>query len=144
MDECPTYSTQSEECPSIPAQNEACSLESTVLACAITAIVTALLATAIFVLVLLAVCKCHPKLAPRGAKTPRPPEGAPEVVEVEELYDEVVSGENTTRDGYPKANEVYEVVGMNGREEDTVQLQGRGHGGGIFQITENEAYIRHQ
>ena len=46
-------------------------------------------------------------------------------------------GENTTRDGYPKANEVYEVVDMNGREEDTVQLQGRG-------VEMEEAYFRSQ
>ena len=52
-------STQSQMCPS-------CS--STTLASVITAIATALLATAIFVLVQIAVCKCHPKFTPGGAE----------------------------------------------------------------------------
>ena len=38
-----------------------CSLTSTILASIITTIITALLATVIFVLVQIAVCKCHPK-----------------------------------------------------------------------------------
>ena len=40
-----------------------------VLTSAITAIVTALLATVIFVLVQIAVCKCHSKFTPGGAET---------------------------------------------------------------------------
>jgi hypothetical protein len=39
------------------------------LASVITAIATALLATGIFMLVLIAVCKCHPKFTPGGAET---------------------------------------------------------------------------
>ena len=42
---------------------------STALASVITAIATALLATVIFVLVQIAVCKCHPKFTPGGAET---------------------------------------------------------------------------
>ena len=55
-----TVSTQCEACPS-------CST-STALASVITAIATALLATVIFVLVMIAVCKCHPKFTPGGAE----------------------------------------------------------------------------
>jgi hypothetical protein len=54
-------SDQCEVCPS-------CST-STALATVITAIATALLATVIFVLVQIAVCKYHPKFTPGGAET---------------------------------------------------------------------------
>ena len=56
-----TSPTQREVCPS--------SSVSIVLASVITAIATALLATVIFVLVQIAVCKCHPKFTPGGAET---------------------------------------------------------------------------
>ena len=56
-----TPTTQFEVCPS-------CST-SVVLASVITAITTVLLATVIFVLVQIAVCKCHPKFTPGGAET---------------------------------------------------------------------------
>jgi hypothetical protein len=50
--------------------SEVCpSSTSTALASVITAIATALLATVIFVLILIAVCKCHPKFTPGGAET---------------------------------------------------------------------------
>ena len=57
----PFGSTQCEECLS-------CST-STLLASVLTAIITALLATAIFLPVLVAVRKCHPNFTPGGAKT---------------------------------------------------------------------------
>ena len=44
---------------------------SVALASVITAIITALLATVIFVLVQIAVCKCHSKFTPGGAETGR-------------------------------------------------------------------------
>ena len=56
-----TSTTQCEVCPF--------SSTSVVLASVITAIITALLATVIFVLVQIAVCKCHPKFTPGGAET---------------------------------------------------------------------------
>ena len=59
--DCNTVSTQCEACPSC--------YTSTALASVITAIATALLATVIFVLVMIAVCKCHPKFTPGGAET---------------------------------------------------------------------------
>ena len=51
-----------------PSQCEVCST-STALASVIRAIAMALLATVIFVLVQIAVCKCHPKFTPGGAET---------------------------------------------------------------------------
>ena len=64
----PSSPTQSEMCP---VQTEVvCPSLSTPIAVAssLTAIVTALLATAIFVLVQIAVCKYHPKFTPEGAE----------------------------------------------------------------------------
>ena len=70
----PSTATGTTPPSSIPPQCEVCdcpSFSSTpvVLASVITAIITALLATVIFVLVLIAVCKCHPKFTPGGAET---------------------------------------------------------------------------
>ena len=103
-------STQCEVCPS-------CST-STALASVITAIVTALLATVIFVLVQIsAVCKCHPKFTPGGAET-----GTSSGGEGQE-YEEVDGGGGGVAVGDPTYMEV-----------------DGGGGGNTFQLKENEAY----
>ena len=90
---------------------------STALASVITAIVTALLATVIFVLVQIAVCKCHPKFTPAGAKTGTSAGGG-EGQEYEEMEGGVASSDPT-----------YMEVGRGGEKGDIE-----------FQLKENEAY----
>ena len=103
-----TVSTQCEVCPS-------CST-STALASVITAIATALLATAIFVLVQIAVCKCHPKFTPGRAET-----GTSAGGEGQE-YEEVDGGKVAVSD------------------PTYMEVDGGGRGGNLFQLKENEAY----
>ena len=107
-----TVSTQCEACPS-------CST-STALASVITAIATALLATVIFVLVMIAVCKCHPKFSPVGTER-----GTSAGGEGQE-YEEVDGGKG----GVAASDPTYMEVDGGG---------GRG-GGNTFQLKENEAY----
>ena len=103
--------TQCEVCPSC--------FTSTALASVITAIVTALLATVIFVLVQIAVCKCNPKFTPGGAETGTSAGGAGQE------YEEVDGGKG----GVAVSDPTYmEVDG------------GGGRGGNTFQLKENEAY----
>ena len=83
-----------------------------VLTSAISVIVTALLATVIFVLVQIALCKCYPKFTPGGAET-----GTSAGGEGQE-YEEVDGGGGT-----------YMEVGGGG-----------GGGGNTFQLKKNEAY----
>jgi hypothetical protein len=89
---------------------------STALASVITAIATALLATVIFVLVQIAICKCHPKFTPAGAEiTSAGGEG--------QMYEEV-GGVATMSDP------TYMEVGVGGEET-------------TFQLERNEAYALH-
>ena len=90
-----------------------------------TAIVTALLATVIFVLVQIAVCKCHPKFTPGGAETGTSAGGEGQV------YEQVGGGEG----GVAVRDPTYMEVGAGG-----------GGGGGnmhTFELKENEAYVTH-
>ena len=103
-----TVSMQCEACPS-------CST-STALASVITAIATALLAT---VLVMIAVCKCHPKFTPGGVEAGTSARG-----EVQE-YEEVDGGRGCVAVSVPT---YMEVDGGGGRG-----------GANIFQLKENEA-----
>ena len=105
-----TVSTQCEVCPS--------SSTSTALAAVITAIATALLTTVIFVLVQIAVCKCHPKFTPGGAET-----GTSAGGEGQE-YEEVDGGGG----GVAVSDPTY------------MEVDGGGRGGNLFQLKENEAY----
>jgi hypothetical protein len=99
-------SVVSEVCPS--------STTSTALASVITAIATALLATVIFVLVQIAVCKCHPKFTPGGAET----------------------GTSAGGEG-----QEYEQVDVGVAVSDPTYMEvGDRKGGNTFQLQENEAY----
>jgi hypothetical protein len=105
---------------------------STALASVITAIATALLATVIFVLVQIAVCKCHPKFTPGGAETGTSAGG--EGQEYEQMEGSVAeTGER-----------VYELVdgGKDGRKatSDPTYME-VGGGGNTFQLKGNEAYV---
>ena len=106
-----TVSSQCEACPSC--------FTSTALASVITAIATALLATVISVLVMIAVCKCHPKFTPGGAETGTSAGGEGQEYEVD-------GGGG----GVAVSDPTYMVVDGRG---------GRG-GGNSFQLKENEAY----
>ncbi len=98
-----TASSSMTQCPS--------SARSTVILTAvITAIITALLATVVFVLVQIAVCKCHPKFTPKSAVS----EG-----EGQAVYEQVDGGEK------------------GGSDPTYVEV---GAGGGGFELKENEAY----
>jgi hypothetical protein len=112
-------------CPSVST--------STVLASVITAIATALLATVIFVLVQIAVCKCHPKFTPGGAET-----GTSAGGEGQE-YEQMEGGVAET------GERVYELVdgGKEGGKatSDPTYVEVGGGGGNTFQLKENEAYV---
>jgi hypothetical protein len=101
---------------------------STALATVITAIATALLATIIFVLVQIAVCKCHPKF---GAET-----GTSAGGEGQE-YEQMEGGVAET------GERVYELVdgGRDGVKAtiDPTYME-VGGGGNTFQLKGNEAY----
>ena len=87
---------------------------STVLASVITAIATALLATVISVLVMITVCKCHPKFTP----------GGPDLAGGEgQEYEEVDGG----RGGVAVSDPTYMEIGER-------------RGGNTFQLKENDAY----
>ena len=89
---------------------------STVLASVITAIATALLATVITVLVMIAVCKCHPKFTPGGTETASSAGGE---------------------------GQEYEVDGGKGGvavSDPTYMEVGERKGGNTFKLRENEAY----
>ena len=90
---------------------------STVLASVITAIATALLATVVSVLVIIAVCKCHPKFIPGGAET------ATSVGGEGQEYEEVDGGKG----GVAVSDPTYMEVGER-------------RGGNTFQLRENKAY----
>ena len=112
----------------VESQCEVCSSCSTsimpvILTSVITAIITALLATVIFVLVQIAVCKCHPKLTPGGAETGTSAGGEGQV------YEQVDGGEG----GVAVSDPTYMEVGAGGG----------GGGGNTFQLKENEAYAVH-
>jgi hypothetical protein len=89
-------------------------LTSTALASVITAIATALLATVIFVLVQIAVCKCHPKFTPGGAEIGLPAGGEGQEYDVgvggvgDPTYMEVGDEERNTFQ--LKENEAYATV----------------------------------
>ena len=87
----------------------------------ISVIITALLATVIFVLALIAVCKCHPKFTPE-TRTSAGGEG--------QVYEQVDGGEG----GVAVSDPTYMEVGAGG---------GGGGGGNTFQLKENEAYAVH-
>ena len=89
-----------------------------ILASVITAIITALLATVIFVLVQIAVCKYHPKFTPGRAETGTSAGGEGQV----HMYEQVDGGDPT-----------YMEVEVGGGG-------GGGGGGNTFQLKENEAY----
>ena len=122
--DCTTVSTQCEACPS-------CST-STALASVITAIATALLTTVISVLVMIAVCKCHPKFTPGGAETATSAGG-----EGQE-YEEVDGGGA----GAAVSDPNYMEVDGGGGGENTFQLKENEASGdtNAFQLKENEAY----
>ena len=88
-----------------------------ILASVISIFITALLATVIFVLVQIAVCKCHPKLAPRGAESAASAGG-----EVPAVYEQVDGGEGSVA----VSNPTYMESGV-----------GRGN---AMKLKENEAY----
>ena len=109
----PTYPTQS------GTQSEVVSLScstSTALASVITAIVTALLATVIFVLVQIAICKCHTrqKFSPGGA-------GAVASAGGEEQDYEQMGGRG--EGGVVMGESSYEYVGVKQGKRNTIQLQ---------------------
>ena len=87
-----------------------------ILTSAVSVVVTALLTTAIFVLVQIAVCKCHPKFTPGGAET------------------------GTSAGG--EGQEYEEVGGDEGgvAVSDPTYMEVDGGGGNTFQLKENEAY----
>ena len=107
-------------CPT--SVSELCSFSSTsvVLASVITAITTALLATVIFVLVLIAVCKCHPKITPGAAET-----GTSAGEGEGQEYEQMDMGEG----GVAVSDPTYMEVG----EKD----------GKSFELQQNEAYATH-
>ena len=98
----------SEMCPS-------CST-STALASVITAIVTALLATVIFVLVQIAICKCHTrqKFSPGGDGAVASAGGE------EQVYEQMGGG---GEGGVVMGESSYEYVGVKQGENNTIQLQ---------------------
>ena len=91
-----------------------------VLASVITAIITALLATVIFVLVQIAVCKCHPKFTPGGAETGTSA-GEGEGQEYEQM--------DTGKGGVTMSDPTYMEVGA---------AEGK-----AFELKHNEAYATH-
>ena len=100
---------------------------STALASVITAIVTALLATVIFVLVQIAVCKCHPKFTPAGAETGTSAGGG-EGQEYEEMEGRVATSDPT-----------YMEVGEN---KNAFCLKENEAYGDIVDLQNNEAYLQ--
>ena len=103
-------------CPTSVSEVRPFSSTSVVLASVITAIITALLATVIFVLVQIAVCKCHPKFTPGGASA-----GEGEGQEYEQM--------DTGEGGVAVSDPTYMEVG----EKD----------GKWFALQQNEAYATH-
>ena len=102
-------------------QTPSCST-SIVLASIISVIVTALLATVIFVLALIAVCKCHPKFTPGGAESAASAGG-----EGQAVYEQVDGGKG----GVAVSGPTYMEVGAGGgNPKDALELK------------ENEAYDR--
>ena len=108
--------SQCEVCPSYST-----SIMPIILTSVITAIITALLATVIFVLVQIAVCKCHPMFKPGGTEIGTSAGGEGQV------YEQVDGGEG----GVAVNDPTYMEVGGGG---------GGGGGGNSFQLKENEAY----
>ena len=106
---------QSEVCPSCSA--------STVQASVVTAIVTALLEAVVFLVVMIAICKFHPRLRSGGAGISAGGEG--------QVYEEV--------GGDKGGMAVVAVVGGEGVSDPTYMEVGEG-GGKTFQLKENEAY----
>lgn len=86
-----------------------------VLACAVSVIVTALIATAIFIVVQITICKCHPNFRPGGTEI-----GIPAGGEGQE-YEQVDEG------GVAATDPTYMEVGAGGGEN-------------AFELKENEAY----
>ena len=93
-----------------------CSSASAILASVISVIVTVLLATVIFVLVQIAVCKCHPKFTPGGAESVVPAGG-----EEPAVYEQVGGDER----GMAVSDPTYMEVG---------------EGVNTMELKENEAY----
>ncbi len=92
---------------------------STILASVISIISTALLATVVFVLVQIALCKCHPKGTPGGAESAPSAGGVGQAV-----YEQVdVGGEG----GVAVSDPTYMEVGVGG-------------GGNTMELQENKAY----
>ena len=91
-----------------------------ILVSVVTAIVTALLATAIFVLVQIAVCKCHPKFSSGGAETGTSERGEGQV-------DEQADGGE-------------EGVAMSDLSYAYVDVGEQGGEGNTFELKDNEAY----
>ena len=110
-----------------PTQCEVCSSSSTsvALASVISVIATALLATVIFVLVQIALCKCHPKFTPGGG----PKTGDEEVDEGDE-------------EGLPMSDYTYMNVRDATGHENTFQLRENEAYGKVnpFKFTNSEAY----
>ena len=102
----PTSANSTPQCP--------CTSSTLVLTSAVPVVVTALLATVIFVLVQIAVCKCHPKFTPGGAET------------------------GTSAGG--EGQEYEEVDGGEGAVSDPTYMEVDEGGGNTFQLKENEAY----
>ena len=109
-----TTHRQCEVCPS-------CST-TVILASAVSVTATALLATVIFVLVQIVVCRCHPKFTPGEAETGTSAGGEGQV------YEQVDGGEG----GVAVSDPTYMEVGAGG-----------GGGGNTLQLKENEAYVTH-
>jgi ribosomal protein L31 len=102
---------------------------STALASVITAIATALLAIVIFVLVQIAICKCHPKFTPGGAETGTSAGGE------RQEYEQMEGGVAKT------GEQVYELID-DGRKTTSgpTYMEVGGGGGNTFQLKGNEAY----
>ena len=94
--------------------------EQVILASVITAIVTALLATVIFMLIQIAVCKCHPNFTLEGAETGTSAGGEGQV------YEQVDGG--------------VRGVAVSDLEHTYMEVGAGGGGGNTFQLKENEAY----
>ena len=112
LTQCQCKCQQCEVCPLCSA--------STVQASVITAIVTALLATVVFLMVQIAICKFHPKLRSGGVGVSAGGEG--------QVYEEVDGNEGGVA-----------VLGGDKVSDPTYMEVGEG-GGKTFQLKENEAY----
>ena len=107
------------EAGSTPNMPQSLSCTSNILTSVISIIITALLATVIFVLVQIAICKCHPEFTPGGAESAASAGG-----EGQAVYEPVDGGKGGVAVSDPTYMEVGEGGGV----------------GGAMELKKNEAY----